>query len=461
MLIKKFPKVHEFAFLPDSALDSYRILSGSIQLTQYEIRKLINKAYITTASEEGNSNIIYKSGNVVVNNIESANRIYLITKDAAITDGSAIVLIFVPNRNPDRQPWELQNAITENEFNSVIYVEIGNLPSKMLFNYAYWPSFLADLIMLKNDYALHENWSFKEIPEEDDLPILKSYIIYTFAKAWRDKRVLLSVDGRFSVFNTGLVNRNYQYIYILFEKNIGMKPWKFSMFCIPGIRHGGRLLADNFSVLPKPVRYFTDISDISYIIAEDKTPDEQLPDLQPDHYFIDHPERLPHYFLVDGCRKSPKLLDLLSIDISKFHSDQKKEYWKKVSNVISSDSDVYDDLESSFRSAVRKAIMRVSWNYRTAIPVYFPSHNKMSVLLPLSFSTKTEAEAALVVEYNDVSKKYTAPTILPLTIAYSNARLVCKPESDWLNQRTFEPVLDHGPKLSEEEDFGEVVWEAG
>lgn len=63
MLIKKFPKVHEFAFLPDSALDSYRILSGSIQLTQYEIRKLINKAYITTASEEGNSNIIYKSGN--------------------------------------------------------------------------------------------------------------------------------------------------------------------------------------------------------------------------------------------------------------------------------------------------------------------------------------------------------------------------------------------------------------
>jgi len=215
------------------------------------------------------------------------------------------VLIFVPNRNPDRQPWELQNAITENEFNSVIYVEIGNLPSKMLFNYAYWPSFLADL----------------------------------------------------------------------------------------------------------------------------------------------------HYFLVDGCRKSPKLLDLLNIDISKFHSDQKKEYWKKVSNVISSDSDVYDDLESSFRSAVRKAIMRVSWNYRTAIPVYFPSHNKMSVLLPLSFSTKTEAEAALVVEYNDVSKKYTAPTILPLTIAYSNARLVCKPESDWLNQRTFEPVLDHGPKLSEEEDF--------
>lgn len=51
----------------------------------------------------------------------------------------------------------------------------------------------------------------------------------------------------------------------------------------------------------------------------------------------------------------------------------------------------------------------------------------------------------------------TAPTILPLTIAYSNARLVCKPESDWLNQRTFEPAMDNGLKLSGDEDVWEVV----
>lgn len=62
------------------------------------------------------------------------------------------------------------------------------------------------------------------------------------------------------------------------------------MFCVPGIRQGGRVLAENFRTLPKPAHYFNDISDISYIIALDKSPDEQLPDLQPDHYFIDHPE---------------------------------------------------------------------------------------------------------------------------------------------------------------------------
>ena len=62
------------------------------------------------------------------------------------------------------------------------------------------------------------------------------------------------------------------------------------------------------------------------------------------------------------------------------------------------------------------------------------------VVLPLSFGTNSEAEVALVVERNAVSKKYTAPTILSLPIAYANARLVCKPESDWLNQKVLESV---------------------
>lgn len=305
-----------------------------------------------------------------------------------------------------------------------------------------WTNYLNDLKMLKNQLALHENWSFKEVPDDDDFPILKNYINYTFAKAWQDKRVMLSIDGRYSVFNTGLVNRNYQYIYILFEKNIGIRPWKFSMFCIPGIRVGGRLLADHFKVLPKPVRYFTNISDISYMISDDKTPDEQLPELHPDHYFIDHPERLPHYFLLDGCRKNSTIVEMLNWDISAYNENQRVDYWKTIGNEIAQDSDVYEDLESSFRNAVRKAVMRVSWNYRIAVPVYFPSYNKMSILLPLSFSAKSEAEIALVVEYNNISQKYTAPTILTLPVAYCNARLVCKPESDWLNQRVFEPVTN-------------------
>lgn len=119
---------------------------------------------------------------------------------------------------------------------------------------------------------------------------------------------------------------------------------------------------------------------------------------------------------------------------------------------MSSDPDVYDDLEASFRNAVRKAVMRVSWNYRTAVPIYFPSQNKMSILLPLAFGATADAEIALVVERNPISKRYTAPTILTLPTAYANARLVCKPESDWLNQRVLEPIVNSDSKTLKADD---------
>lgn len=61
-----------------------------------------------------------------------------------------------------------------------------------------------------------------------------------------------------------------------------------------------------------------------------------------------------------------------------------------------------------------------------------------------------ENRLKLVVEYNNISQKYTAPTILTLPIAYSNARLVCKPESDWLNQRIFDSVISEEIDMIEE-----------
>lgn len=451
MLIDQYPEIKKFAFLPDRALDSYRALTKDNR-TQYEIIQAINTEFISAASEESGSRIIYKSGNAVLTESAYADRVYIHTKIPTSVDDSTVVLSFIPNRNPDKQPWEMQNAISETEFSGDAYVELGNKPREMLFNYAYWPSFVTDLKSLKNDLALYENWSFIENPDDNNFPILKNYISYTFAKLWQDKQVAISVDGRYSVFNTGLVNRNYQYIYVLFEKNVGSKPWKFSMFCIPGIRQGGRILSENFKVLPKPAHYFSDISDISYIISNDKTPDQQLPDLQPDHYFIDNPSRLPQDFLLDGCRKNRNIIDLLKTDISGLSLVKKEEYWRSIGEAIGLDPDVYDDLEASFRNAVRKAIMRVSWNYRTAIPVYFPTYNKMSILLPLSFGTETDAEVALVVERNSTSQKYTAPTILSLPIAYSNARLVCKPESDWLNQRVFEPIANANPNIENDAD---------
>lgn len=440
MLNDDYPSLKDFAFIPDRAIDSYRKIANTTA-TAYAIRGELNAEYISASTAVETVNIIMKQANTIVTDIAQADHVYIVTTKTAV-DGSQIVLVFAPNKIADRQPWEMQKAISKNEFQSINYIELGSKPRDMLYNYAHWPTFLDDLKELKNNLALPENWSYKETPSDDDFPILKSYITYTFAKLWKDKQVYVSISGQYSVFNTGLVNKNYQYIYVIFEKNTGSKPWKFSTFACPGVRFGGRILSGQFTALPQPARYFKDINDISYIISTNKTPDEQLPDLQPDHYFVDHPERLPIEFLRDGCRKNPELLSLVNMETSSMDSRELENHWQAIGEAISNDPDVYDDLEASFRNAVRKAVMRVSWNYRTAIPVYFPSFDKMSILLPLSFGVNLDAEVALVVERNSVSQKYTAPTILSLPTAYANARLVCKPESDWLNQKVLEPVYD-------------------
>ena len=74
---------------------------------------------------------------------------------------------------------------------------------------------------------------------------------------------------------------------------------------------------------------------------------------------------------------------------------------------------------------------RVEWNFKTAIPMYFPTENIMSLLLPLSIMDDEKVDAALVVEKTK-SGNYLGHTILTLEMAYSNARLVSRPDSDWL-----------------------------
>jgi len=47
--------------------------------TLYELRQIINKEFISAASEESNLRVIYKYGNSIVKDISAADHIYIIT----------------------------------------------------------------------------------------------------------------------------------------------------------------------------------------------------------------------------------------------------------------------------------------------------------------------------------------------------------------------------------------------
>lgn len=56
----------------------------------------------------------------------------------------------------------------------------------------------------------------------------------------------------------------------------------------------------------------------------------------------------------------------------------------------------------------------------------------MSLMLPLSLQDDARADAALIVEATH-SGNYQGQTILTMQQAYLDARLVCRPDSEWLN----------------------------
>lgn len=71
---------------------------------------------------------------------------------------------------------------------------------------------------------------------------------------------------------------------------------------------------------------------------------------------------------------------------------------------------------------------RVSENYKLAIPQYFDG--KIQLLLPLCLQSDSKPDLALVV--TKVGNYYQGHTCLTLDMAYNNARLIAKPESNWL-----------------------------
>lgn len=72
---------------------------------------------------------------------------------------------------------------------------------------------------------------------------------------------------------------------------------------------------------------------------------------------------------------------------------------------------------------------RVSANYKLAIPQYY--EGKIQLLLPLCLTSDDKPDVAIA-----VTKKnncYQGHTCITLDMAYNNARLIAKPESNWLH----------------------------
>ena len=74
------------------------------------------------------------------------------------------------------------------------------------------------------------------------------------------------------------------------------------------------------------------------------------------------------------------------------------------------------------------AKIRIKENYKSAVPQYF--NGKIQFLIPISLGDPSVVDLSLAVGKD--GGIYTGHTCLTLDMAYNNARLIAKPESDWL-----------------------------
>ena len=80
------------------------------------------------------------------------------------------------------------------------------------------------------------------------------------------------------------------------------------------------------------------------------------------------------------------------------------------------------------QGTIDDAKRRIRRNYKTAVPQFY--NGKIQLLLPLCLTSKADADLALVVEKEN--GVYRASTCLTLDMAINNARLIAKPDNEWL-----------------------------
>ena len=225
-----------------------------------------------------------------------------------------------------------------------------------------------------------ENWKYHNpkagSDTDESIAVLYQYIINTFAKVEDEDKILMNENH--AILNTGLMTSNGEEIFMLFAKSNGNgpAPWVFLSFFKESAHEIPQVFRDK---LPKHVDYFENCPEEAYF-------DPSLIILGNfDHIIEDNFERLP-----EALRTMP--------------------------------SDAIVTFLNASKDVMQKRILR---NNRLAVPQYYKK--KIMYLVPLRFG---EEVIPLAIEKHE--NTYRINTILTTGMAYCNARLVMKPESNWL-----------------------------
>lgn len=227
------------------------------------------------------------------------------------------------------------------------------------------------------DMSENENWTF-DITKPNE--VLKKYITNTFTRCCNQNKVLINNNKTHSCFNTGLLTQNGHDIIALFETNRkqNVQPW-----VLKGFRdNSNKDFMSVFQETPKLATYTDNYEDFYY------NPDLEIV-LNTDHILDDN--------------------------------------WDRISSKISLDKTIVKSLLSG---TLKETQQRIKRNMRLAIPQFYK--NKIMFLVPLNIPVGEDKYETMALAVEKINNQYRANTIFTKEIAYEKARLLMKPESNWL-----------------------------
>lgn len=227
--------------------------------------------------------------------------------------------------------------------------------------------------------AEQEVWSSKENGEKD---ILKNYIFDTFDRCYELDIIELSDDEMWCCFNTGLMTMSGQSIFGLFTENVrdDEQDWLFMGFKT----ESDKAILDHFTRFPVVATYTDNNSDYYFNTNQDIT-------LNVENILEENFESYP---------------------------EEAKKLGKEI-------------LKSLMMNAFETTKKKVKRNARLAVPHF--SNNKLGYLMPITIPVADNKYLTMALEVEKMALgNYSANTVSTKESAYSKARVVMKPESNWL-----------------------------
>lgn len=250
-----------------------------------------------------------------------------------------------------------------------------------------------DTLKSLSDLAEPEEWT--GTAETRPYAILERYLMNTHQRLVMEDKICVSDDGRHAAFNTGLLTHFAEEIFALFSRNQreGAQRWFFMSWA----KDSDRDLLTYFPEPPQMAEYVAQTADLVYDWRRELKPAY-------DHILGERLHRFPPELQANPLRA-----------------------------------------RQAFDFAIDMTLRRARRNYKMIVPQWNPALGEAgaSFLLPLDLTGTGQADLALVASAIG-DRAYRGHTVLGLAEAYSNARLVARPDSEWLVPSAPEDI-EEGP----------------